>query len=973
MPQLEPELVVVPTERHVELAATRGARAITRSVLASQLFSELGPRVELASELGVWLATSHALEHDAQVREALAAGNTPGTTAWTRTVDALDQTLATLRAHAVLAGHLRTVRDRARLPTLEALASLLDGLDTRLKARGLLDPRLCPLALAAAIEGADPARVALAVRAERVVFRHVIAWEPADLSWVSKLALALNRAGGEVDVELPTLEDMPSESFDAILAELAARLPRPPRARQLAAVLGDLSPRARPADEARVGIALVPDETAQIQAAAELVARAVEGGSAVDRIAIVASRMDPLRTERLSRALAELGIESTGGSASPIVEAPRVAFVLEILRAAAGESGFDAARSVALTSLVDWRGVTPAGQPSLSRGRSLMRRALDETFVRFGSTLAEVLHDASQAWPGRHRVSKSDAEALDAFAAYVGGVARRLAEPRSRTEHAEHLLGLIASLHLAPDESSGVSILAQDGARTALDRAALDAMARDWSAFSAFLRAVEAYRDETCFEMAPVVEVGTFMRELQRYVEGVRVGPKRSGVGGVGLGVPAGIAGRALDLVVVLDAIDGRLPTDESPDPFLGDRIWAALASTEGSRETSYRPDKRAAQLVTLGLLAAHASRIELLVPAHDATGAPAVPAAFVSSLATTVGKRAICARAALATFGRESAARARELDARAALEYERERDHASAQSEAIDPGSSTTPIARLVRRSLGDAPTSATALERWMDCPFRGFAAQALGVHSPRDAGETVDARRLGELAHDALRAAFEATAAMWSKRPRDEAKMLELGELAAREVLARSEDGTRVSRAVAAGLLARVQTVLAELVRDDAWDPVHAELAFGYDGSPWAPLTIELDGVRVDVRGRIDRLDREHGGKERARVVDYKRSVSKSAKHDPVQLAIYARAAAASGSLGEVGAIYAPIRNVGKSSKPYASAELDETLQQLEARLRVALAGNVDPDPRRDETCLHCDYDASCRRPRVAERAEE
>ncbi|MEO6418476.1 MAG: hypothetical protein ABIP39_03675, partial [Polyangiaceae bacterium] len=90
--------LVVPSERHVERLAREGQLAETRSALQRRLLEALAPTVKLAPPEATRLALAEALRVVAWEDDLLKPLVAAGSLAWLRTVDAVDEAIAMLRA-----------------------------------------------------------------------------------------------------------------------------------------------------------------------------------------------------------------------------------------------------------------------------------------------------------------------------------------------------------------------------------------------------------------------------------------------------------------------------------------------------------------------------------------------------------------------------------------------------------------------------------------------------------------------------------------------------------------------------------------------------------------------------------------------------------------------------------------------------------------------------------------------------------
>ncbi|HLZ54058.1 MAG TPA: PD-(D/E)XK nuclease family protein, partial [Verrucomicrobiae bacterium] len=177
---------------------------------------------------------------------------------------------------------------------------------------------------------------------------------------------------------------------------------------------------------------------------------------------------------------------------------------------------------------------------------------------------------------------------------------------------------------------------------------------------------------------------------------------------------------------------------------------------------------------------------------------------------------------------------------------------------------------------------SSVSRLEEFAQCPFRFF------VHSGLRAGERkvfeLDARERGSFQHEVLKMFHERLSAE-GKRWRDltpaEARQ-RVGGIAAelapdyRDGLLRADDqGRFTARVLSESLQDFVETLVTWMRGQYEFDPVVAELEFGF-GTKSAPAwEIDLDsGRKLALRGRIDRIDlwRETTDRAWCVVMDYK-----------------------------------------------------------------------------------------------------
>ena len=186
---------------------------------------------------------------------------------------------------------------------------------------------------------------------------------------------------------------------------------------------------------------------------------------------------------------------------------------------------------------------------------------------------------------------------------------------------------------------------------------------------------------------------------------------------------------------------------------------------------------------------------------------------------------------------------------------------------------------------------SSVSRLEEFAQCPFRFFVHS--GLHAEERKVFELDARERGSFQHEVLRRFHEQVTAE-GRRWRDLTPALareRIGQIAAdlapgyRDGLLRADDqGRFTTRVLAESLQNFVETLVTWMRGQYEFDPVTAELEFGFgaDGAPaW-----EMDlggGHQLALRGRIDRIDlyRESADRAWCVVMDYK---SAQQKLDPV-----------------------------------------------------------------------------------------
>jgi RecB family exonuclease len=284
-----------------------------------------------------------------------------------------------------------------------------------------------------------------------------------------------------------------------------------------------------------------------------------------------------------------------------------------------------------------------------------------------------------------------------------------------------------------------------------------------------------------------------------------------------------------------------------------------------------------------------------------------------------------------------------------------------------------------------GARPLAITALERIARCPFQGYAAAVLGARERRRHRDLPDAREEGTLVHEALAAAFRATAPLWRARPRDSHAVLDGALAAARATLDGERAASPLRRIALDRALADVRAVVEWSLADDGWDFALAEQPFGDDSpSTWPALLLEHEGTALHLRGRIDRIDR--GPSSGVRVVDYKRSKRRALDVaglgvTDLQVPLYARASARQLGASFAAGLYLPTgaRDLpGFEVKTAFATRWSELLEEdggiarIERRaidlVRPLRKGALAPLPDDEHACTTCPFDGACRRPRFA-----
>ncbi|MCG0237808.1 MAG: helicase-exonuclease AddAB subunit AddB [Firmicutes bacterium] len=251
----------------------------------------------------------------------------------------------------------------------------------------------------------------------------------------------------------------------------------------------------------------------------------------------------------------------------------------------------------------------------------------------------------------------------------------------------------------------------------------------------------------------------------------------------------------------------------------------------------------------------------------------------------------------------------------------------------ALGQTGTSRPLSPEVTRALYGAGlrTSVSRLESFAACPFQHFSAYALGLRERERLA--VEAPHLGVLFHAALRLFAQglmADGVPWDRlTPEEQYRRIDaiLETLVPRlqgEIFLSTGRYRYLLQQVRRTLRAAVG-LLAEHARRGRFQPWLVEAGFGA-GEELPPLTLDLPGGgRVELRGRIDRIDGAHGpgGATYLRVVDYKSGLRRLSLGEvyyglALQLLIYLLVATEAGALRDgaqeavpAGVLYFPVRD--------------------------------------------------------------
>jgi ATP-dependent helicase/nuclease subunit B len=296
-----------------------------------------------------------------------------------------------------------------------------------------------------------------------------------------------------------------------------------------------------------------------------------------------------------------------------------------------------------------------------------------------------------------------------------------------------------------------------------------------------------------------------------------------------------------------------------------------------------------------------------------------------------------------------------------------------------------------LAEKLYGPVLTSSVSrLEEFAQCPFRFF------IHSGLRAGERkifeLDARERGTFQHEVLRIFHERLVAE-NKRWRDltpaEARN-HIGHIADdlapdyREGLLHRDAQSRFdARVLTLALQDFVGTLIAWMHGQYEFDPVKAELDFGFDPSRAPAWTIDLGaGHQLALRGKIDRIDLcRAGDRTLAVVTDYKSSQRKLDKvllQNGIQLQLLGYLAAVrtwpseilgTGKISPAGVFYVNLRGQfeGGGSRDEILNEADEARRlayRHTGRFDAGALNHLDRNKTGDQFSYRINQDGSLRK---------
>ncbi len=924
----------MPSERHAEYEAARGARVLTVRDLALRLSQAAQPDFRETAPEATRLLTQKTLQG-----QPAALGI------------ALDDALGQLRRAGTLASDLARVGG-ARGQLLAAALARTDAMmsEYRLRdhrANAWLAARALPSISIPELEGVTRARV-----------RGVSSWENGDLALLEALHKKLRAASaGGVVLELPTVQDFFGAPLQGAVAELAARLEQRWAEEFDHPELSFVDARAF---ARRPQVIQAAHEASEARAVARTVLDSLARGSALDRIAIVPvdaadAFLEPLRAE-----LTAAKLPFSEAWSRPTSSAPEAHAALELLRLAQGPLLRDAL--VDVLRVPDLELKTLLGDAHSLAFVDLIAR-LPVRVDRTGRELLLALEsERRRCDPKRERELEAIRVAELALSALLARF-ERLREPSTRRTFRDRSRELFAELGLLTASRRGLTLAIRYAENA--DHAPLAALGQNARAGRSIDLALE--RVVSAAELLNLSEERLPLREFYEEfaVALASVGPSQ-GAGRAGtlrVALPAEVAGLDWDLLIVCRAASSTLDWQSaSSDSVLDADLVDQLPATRRPRTASERA------LFTRFALASALSRAQHSVVTwakRDARGGSGASRLVMNldtddCLVEPASPLDPSARRVLAM-----PLASPEVRVRASLELRRQEFYAGPDS-ALDFGNG---IAGTLERWVGgdaERPLALTQLERYARCGFLGFSGLVLRANQDDTVGDGLSARERGSLIHEALAVALTGTRQSFATRDR-----LELE----REALSRAEGFLReqVSSNLRGAALNAALEDVAALLRwsfansDGIWF-AEAERAFG-NGEAWAALGVGA----YFVSGRIDRIDSNSDGSA-VRIIDYKTGTVRLTGEHGEQLLqpwIYARKVAEEYRAARVSSGYLSLQRrkpewkpALEDSEPVASA-IEDKLLRAEHLIALLRSGRIPARPALASSCTRCDARDICRRP--------
>jgi len=938
--------VLVPSERHVEDEAARGARALTVRDFTQSLAELAAPELRATSPEASRLLLTRLL---------------PGRSA--ALAQSVDDALGQLRRAGVSsAALLQCGGMRAVL-----LSETLTKVNARLATLGLRDERETGYfaARALALPGlACPELTGIG----QVRLRGLTRWENADFAWLEALHRRLRASGGRgVLIELPGTS---AEALGPVLHDAVSTLAT--RLEQRWATEND--PPSLEFTDLRVGrtppsVVRAAHEASEARAVARAVLDAVSSGAALDRIAVVAvdpaeAFLEPLRAEF---AAARLPFSEPWGK--PASAAPEAHAALQLMQMAQGPVPRDA--------LVDVLRVPDLDLSTLAPGvtrRAPLADAIERLPVKVDRTGSEF---TSMLDARLRRVEREhEREPLLLARNVVGALFARFAElsrDNTRQGFRQAWLRLFAELGLLSASRYGLTqaiVQAEHG-----NSASLSALGHNATAGRAIDAAFErvASGAELLGLRDEVLGLSDFFEEFSTALASVGVGQGARRAGALRIASAAELAGLDWDLVVVCRAASSSLDWQSaSSDGVLDAELVEQLPASARPLTAADRA------LFTRAALASALSRAKRSVvtwAGRDASGTSGA-SRFVASLPKGERPQAIEPASPLDPLASRVTplpALTAEVRARAAIDVERWNFYNAPERALDDHNGLAGDLSALVGGDQ-ERPIALTQLERYARCAFLGFSGAVLRAVRDDTVGDGLSARERGTLIHDALAVALQGTRERWGSA--DPAELEGEARKRAEEFL-RAQIGSNLRSAALRAALDDVNALIRwSFANDDGIWFSEAERAFGV-GSPWSALPV---GEHF-VSGRIDRID-SNSDRSAVRIIDYKTGdVRLTGAHGEqlLQPWIYARKVAEEYGAERVSSGYLTLQRRKPEWKPAlpesspTNEAISNKLTQTAALIHDLRRGLVAARPAVPGSCTRCDARDICRRPLSAPHESE
>jgi RecB family exonuclease len=920
-------LHLVPSERQVEALARSGQNAKTLRELVLELADAACEGRERAGPEATRLVAETVAP-----RPELA--------------ELLDSGVGALRKIGVGAAEL------ARLPGARAqlFASTLARVDAALECARLRDER------------ADVWLASGAVNQETlpgVTELLVAGWSrlgPGELRLLERLHDELRRRGGGVTLRFPGLGG--DDSRRAVEIEQARLEARWAELNDAPSVVRDDD---KPASALRPRFTRTPNLASEARAVVRAVQDKLSTGGRLDRIAIVPLELSEAFLEELRSALWAAGLPFSEPRGRPPIAGPNVHATLELLRLVGGPIRRDALLDVLAAPglrLARWFG--DGGRSGLHALRELLAR----TPVGFDHDGRLLLAHARRL--AKQRENPRNHAAVAALERLLGDLSR-LSASQTRAALVRDFSALVESLgllELSP-ATLRLSLEARDAGAPGLLTALSDDARGSATLSLAFTRLVEAAERLGLSDVA--VSPRTLSAELLRAMEGVGQTRGAARAAAIAIGRAQEIAGLPLDLAVICRASAAcfNKTSASSAALWLGSELCEALPRAQ--RPPTAR-DEETSTLTALNALLASAAETELVWSTSDGSSDTRECRFVETLLSVTRSEPRTEPGSPLAPGARRIVplpAPSDEVALRVGVERERH-----AYFFAQRPASALSGQVSALSAWLGpdQPPLPVTRLERYVDCPFLGFAAIVLRASQDEGVTDALGVRERGVLIHAAVAEALSAIAGL--QKP--DAELLELALDAADRAL-ESHSGSALRGAA----LRTTRGDVRSLVR---WSLEHrdfafrdAEKGFGHQ-QPWGPL--ELGPYRLS--GRIDRIDVSTDGTA-ARVIDYKSGKPPSRNEErALQGWLYARKVATELGLTQVQSMYLGLsRRLPQPAEIFRGTPDDPQLLERErfalAKLTQLAQGYVAAEPSRPKSCAKCDSRELCRRPLSAPLQDE